>query len=253
MNYSQITQDTIHILRTNKLVWLFGFLSLLMTVTRPLSQFADDKLLFAFIYILVSLVIMYFSLIAVGSFIYVIHQNILGRNLDFSGVWSHSKTKALTIIGVSFPAVALALLVSTILKYVLPNLSFQWLVEFMASSFISSFLVFSVCAVMINDVKAASAIWTGFLIAVNNFFRVLMIAGIAYLIRISITSLIIMILRLFGYTSTQKLLGIPVALTAVWILYIVIIIPSSVFLTLAYLKFTKEVSYSALSNQKNAA
>jgi len=199
------------------------------------------------------LVIMYFSLIAVGSFIYVIHQNILGRNLNFSGVWSHSKTKALTIIGVSFPAVALALLVSTILKYALPNSPFQWLIEFVAGSFISSLFMFSTCAIMINDVKAVSAAWTGFLIALNNFFRVLIITGTAYFIRISLTSMVIAILRIFDYPSTQKIMGIPVVLTAVWIFYLIVIIPSSVFVTLGYLKFTEEVSYPALSNKQNAA
>ncbi len=253
MNYIQTTQDTIRILRTTKLAWVFGFLSLLCLMIRPLLQFVRDNPLFVFIYIPASLVIMYFSTISAGGFIYVIHQNVLGQNFNFSDIWFHSKTKIFSIIGASFPALLLALFVSIILKYAFPNSSFQWLIEFIAGSFISSLFIFSTCAIMIDDVKAVSASWTGFLIALKNFFRVLIIAGTIYLMRIFLTGLAIAILRVFDYPPSQIIMGVPVTLIAVWIFYLILIIPSSVFLTLGYLKFTKEVSYSALSNKQTSA
>ena len=253
MNYIQTLQDTFRVLRTTKLVWVFGFLSLIITIIRPMSQFMRGEPLFVFIYLPVSLAIFYFSFIANGGFIYTIYQNILGQNPTFSDIWLHSKTKTFNIIVSSFPSILLTFLVYMVTKYALPNSQFLWFINLSSTSFIGSLYFFGVCAIMINDVKVVSAIRTGFLIALNNFFRVLIIAGIAYLIRILLTGSVIAILLVFGYPSNQKIMNIPIVTTSVWIFYLILIVPTSALLTLGYLKFTKGVSYPTLSNEQNAA
>jgi hypothetical protein len=253
MDYSQTIQDTIHILRTTKLVWVFGLLSLLTTITSSLARFVPDNLLFTFIYILASWAILCFSLVGVGGFIYVVYQKILGQNFTFSDIWFHSKTNFFTIIGSLFPVIFLAFLTSIIFEEVLLNSSLRWYITFIGSWFIGAVVIFSICAIMINNVNAMPALWTGFLIALRNFFHVLIIACTALLMRALFASLTIGILRIFEYSSTQKIMGVSIQPTLLWVLFRILMIPISVFLTLAYLKFTEKISYPALSNQQNVA
>jgi hypothetical protein len=253
MNYIQTIEDTIHIIRTTKLVWVFGFLSLLGTLNQPLLQLLRGNSLLICIYLPVSFTFLYFSFIAGGGLIYVIYQKTLGRDLSFSDVWLRSKSKIFSVIGSSIPGIILAIIVYMVLTYVLQNSQFFWVIGFIAGSFICSFFTFSACAIMINDVKASAAIWTGFLIAVNNFFRVLIITGTVYFIRLLLTGIVLVILLLFGYPTNQSIMGIPIAKTAVWIFYLMLGFPYSVFLTLGYLRFTEEISYPALSIKQNAA
>ena len=253
MNYIQTCKDTIRILRTTKLAWVFGLLSLLTTITDPLSKLVSDNPLSFFIYIPVSLAIMCFSLIGAGGFIYVIYQKTLGQNFTFSDAWFHSKTKFFSILVSLFPATFLAFLISMVLKYALPNPSFHWYITFIAGWFSGSIIIFSMCAIIINNVKTVSALQTGFIIAIRNFFHVLIIACTARVINSFFASLLIGILRVFNYSATQKIMNIPIQSTAAWILFRILMVPTTVFLILAYLKFTEQVSYPALSNQQNAA
>jgi hypothetical protein len=251
MNYSQTFRDTIHILQTTKLAWLFGLIALLPAMTSSLARFVPDNLLFSFIYILASFVILCFSLACVGGFIYVVYQKTLEQKFSFSDVWFHSKINFWAIFGSSFPVIFLAFLTSIVLEEVIPNSSLHWYITFIGSWFMGSAVIFSICAIMINNVKAMPALWTGFLIALRIFFHVLIIACTALLIRALFAGLIIGILRIFEYSSIQKIMGVPIQSTLLGIVFRILMIPISAFLTLAYLKFTEKISYPALSNQQN--
>jgi hypothetical protein len=188
--------------------------------------------------------------------------------VSFSEAWSQSKSKLLRNFGlfvISIPILLIGGFFINLMTSRIPSSPFLWLIVLAESVFIASFLTFGYCAVMIDNVKVLAAAWTSFLITINNFSRVFVITGTIYLIRVLITALVVTILasRLFGvalptpltldYPTYQKLGAIPIVSWINWIFNLFFFPLEIIMLTLAYLKFTKEVFYPALAQRQTTA
>ena len=95
----------------------------------------------------------------------------------------------------------------------------------LASFFVTAFFMLCVCTVVINNLESGMALLTGFLIVINNFGHVLVLNSVYLMLQILIMGALGNIL--FG---------------------IVVIVPFTVTMTLAYQVFVVKDSYFALSN-----
>jgi hypothetical protein len=142
-----------------------------------------------------------------------------------------------------------------------PTSPFLWMLVLMIAAFTGSLITFGLCAIMIDGVNAFAAAWTSFLITLNNFFRVLIIQGGVFFIRLLVIGLLFAVLAsglfkfdltiplTFDYLTYQKIMAIPVFAAAGWIIDLLLFPLTWVILTLCYLKFTKEIHYPAISNK----
>lgn len=260
MDYVQILKESFRIFRSTKLILVFGFISLLPQL---FSKLESENLFLVCIYLLVGLATVLVSVIASGGLIYSIYQRNLNKSLSFSEVWLQGRGKLFRNIGFFLlisPALLVAVPIYWIFAYNVPSSPFRWLLDIIFAAFFSPLITFGLCAIMIDDVKAAAAAWTSFLITINNFFRVFIIYVGVYIIRLLVIGLLIAILAsgLFGfelpvplsfdYSAYQKIVALPLIAAAGWLIDLIIFPLSWTILTLCYLIFTKEIQYPALSN-----
>jgi hypothetical protein len=268
MNYIQTLKDSLHLFRATKLIWVFGFLSLLSTVPLPLYQYARAAPTFACVALFVIFTLSIVSLSANGSLIYIIQQASLNNNLTFSQAWFQGKSKVFRLIGVIFlsiPIILIAIFFLRLISTSAPRSPILWLYAFIQNIFISSFLIFGYCAIMIDDTKAWAAAWTSFLITINNIFRVSVIVGVLFLIRLLLIGLFVAILAsgllkvglptqlALDYLTYQKLIAIPIISWANWVVSIFLSPLQTIILTFGYIKFTKDISYPVLVKKPNTA
>jgi hypothetical protein len=268
MNYVQILQDSLHIFRTNKLIWFFGFLSLPLTIPINSLQSVRNNPILVCIYLPVSITALIISMIAIGGLYYVIHQACLSQSASLSETWQQGKSKLFRNIGLLILSVPIVLIWGFTMRIITtkaPTSPLLWFINFVGIIFISSFYTFSLCAVMINNAKVWTAAWTSFLISINNFFRVSVITGIMYFIRLLFTGLIVSILAsglfrvelptalTFDYPTYLKILAIPIVSWTNWMFNLILFPIEAIMLTIIYLKFTKEVSYPALTQSETTA
>jgi hypothetical protein len=268
MNYIQILQDSLQLFRTTRLIWVFAFLSLILTIPLIPSQSLRDNPVLACIYLPILIGGLILSMTATGSLYYAIYQVSLKRNVSFSEAWVQGKSKMLYNIGlilVSIPILLIGAFFIRLITAKLPTSPLLWLIVFGESLFIVTFSTFGFCAIAIDNVKVLASAWTSLLITINNFFRVSVITASMFLIRLLITGLIVLILASgsFGielprplsldYPTYQKIVAIPIVAWATWIFDLFFFPLEAIMLTFAYLKFTKEVSYPALVQKQNTA
>ncbi len=268
MNYPQIFRDSLHIFRTTKLVWVFGFLSLLISLL-PSTLFSHDEPILYCIYFIAFLSIWFVCILANGSLIYVIHQAFLNRTSTFVEVWHQGKLKIFRIIGLvlilGIPKILSSLLLEGIIPTTITSTPFTWLLGLINDVFINSILTFGLCAIMIDDVKIWAAVGTSFLITFNSFSRVFVIIGVIFFIRTLLIYLVLAVLtsELFkvelplpltlDYTTYLELLNVPIVMIVCWILDLFFFPLTSIILTLGYLEFTKKITYPALAHRSNIA
>jgi hypothetical protein len=109
-----------------------------------------------------------------------------------------------------------------------------------------------------------AAAWTSFLITLNNFIQVFVIAKM-YLLRLLAIGLVAAIPALgfyilaslapsiFDFSTYQKIYTMPFNVMINWIIDFFLTSLTSVVLIFLYLRATKEISYPALSKQQTAA
>lgn len=264
MNYLQILKESLHIFRTTKLVWVFGFSSLLITIFQPSPQSMRGDPFLICVYFFVLLVSVFISIIAYGGLIYLIYQLTLNRNPGFSEVWLQGGQRLFRNIGFILlltPALFVVLVIYYMIAFKAPASPFLWLFVLMIIASLASMITFGFCAIMIDDVNAFAAVWTSFLIILNNFFRVLVIQGGVFFIRLLVIGLLFAVLASglfkfdltiplkFDYLTYLKIMAMPVFAAAGWIIDLLLFPLSTAILTLCYLKFTKEIHYPAISTR----
>lgn len=267
MHYIQILQDSLRLFRTTKLIWVFGFLSLLISLVPP--KLGSGELILNCLYFIVFLSIFFVCYLAHGSLIYVIHEAFLNKTSTFADGWHQGKLKILRNIGLGLilgiPILLSSLLLVNAISATMPGSPFIWFFVLTNEVLASSILVFGLCAIMIDDVKTWAAVGTSFLITFNNFFHVFVVIGLIFIIRTLLTYLMLAVLAsgLFkvelplpltlDYTSYIELLKIPIVMIARWVFDLFFFPLTSIILTLGYLEFTKKITYPALANRSNIA
>jgi hypothetical protein len=264
---SKLLKESLHLLRHNKLVWIFGLLSILYSSLPSLSEVTYKDPGFQWVYSILRFVASIVSIIALSCSIYVVFQGAQDKNPTFSEAWIQGKSKYWRIVGlliISFSMPLLAGVCSMMVSAIIPNkttaVPFLWVLGLIANVFYSPLITFGICAIVIDGLKVWAAAWTGFQIAVNNFFRVLLVIIVLALIKILTDGLLAVFITLgiikigtglpslvnFDFAAYQSMLSIPVFRITNIIVYFVSITGMNAFLTLGYLKFTKEIDYPAL-------
>jgi hypothetical protein len=265
MNYFQTLKDSLHIFRTTRPIWFLGLLSCLSLLFSPIAQYARNNLALSCIWLLLAPVASVISFMAICGIIYSVQQVTLCKQSTFPEAWSKARSKLFRIIGLLFlsiPFILIEVFVSlNILSRPIPS-PFSWILDFLGGCLYSAFLIFGYCAIIINDTKSWSAAWASVLITLNNLLRVLVIEGAFYLVSLCITVVIAVILATasintglptpltFEYATYQRLTAIPI-IFGVNFLFALFLTPlNTIFLTLGFAKFTKDVSYPSLSSKE---
>jgi hypothetical protein len=252
-------------IRTTRLIWIFGVISSLFIIPGFFEQFVRGNSFLGIIWSLVSLVILVFSLIAEGGLSFLINQSVLNNKLTFTDVWLKSRSKLINLVGLAIlitPAILLAILINFLIAKQIPTSPISWLAALMTGNFCGTLFIFGVCAVVIDEINAASAAWTSLLITLNNFFWTFLFTGILFIVRMFGVGLAAVILfsglfhlgpsmpLAFDTITYQNLMTMPVIYWTEWIINLLLYPLASIGLTLAYLKFTKDISYPALSKRQ---
>jgi hypothetical protein len=263
MNYIQIYKESFRILQTKKLVWVFGLISLLIGIPQQFYKFPSSDLFLVY-NLFVSLIICFIFIIAYGGLIYLIYQTTLSGSPGFREVWLQGGQKLFRNVGfilLVIPALIVAFFIYSIFAFKAPASPFLWLLVLLIAVFFGSLITFGLCAIMIDDVNAFAAAWTSLLITLNNFFRVLLILGAYFFIRLLVIGLLFAVLAsglfkfeptipwTFDYPTYLKIMAIPLFAATGWILDLLLFPLTSAILILCYLKFTEEVHYPAISNR----
>jgi len=270
MNYIQTLRDSFRLFRTHKLIWVFGFLSLLITFPLGLSSFASNNPILLCIYLPILLAGLIVMFISNGGLFYVIYQASLGKNVTFSEGWLQGKLKIVQYVGLMSTSIPLLLIGAFFIKRITiksTSSPLLWLFALLESTLFVSFFNFGFSAIVIDNIKVLAAAWTSFRIIIygHNFYRVLAITGFTFLIRLFVTGLVVAILStgLFGvilptpltldYPTYQKITAIPIVAGANWVFNLVLFPLETIMLIFVYLKFTNEVSYPELAQRQNTA
>jgi hypothetical protein len=270
MNYIEIFRESVRIFRTTKPIWIFGALSLLITLPLDLSSSVRNNPVLPFVYLPILLAGLLITCIATGGLYYAIHQASLNKHVSFSDGWQHGKSKALQCAGlivISIPFLLIGAVFARIIPVELHSSPLPWLLALLGNALLVPFLSFGFSAILIDDVKVLAAAWTSFRILIygNNFFHVLVIVGSMFILRFVVTGLIVAILitGLFGvvlptpltldYPTYQKVLATPLVAGWNWVFNLILFPLQTIMLVFVYLKFTNEVAYPALAQRQNTA
>ena len=268
MNYLQIFKDAIRLFRTSRLIWIFGIFSILPNLYHPIYQFAKGSFTLLCLAAAIGFALIPFSLIGEGGLIHITYQKLFDNNPNFSEAWLSGRTRIYRLIGVLLLSGLGYLILYLIFYFIglqIPGSSFLWIGAIILSTFPESLYTFGICAVIINHAKVVAAAWTGLLITLNNLFRVLIIFGIVFLIRLFVTALLVSILAFgpgksilptplaFDYQTYFNLLITPVIATSQLVLSLFLEPLQTVMFTLGYIRFTREITYPALPKLQNPA
>jgi hypothetical protein len=270
---NHMLKSSFRLLLNTKLVWVFSIISFLdafLYANMPFSfQLKTDHLVTNVLYLILILAIVVVFATTYGSIVYVIYQASLNQNLSFSEAWAKGKSKLFRILGFLFLWLAIPVLAgicpmiinTSITNRVIavPLLGINALI---ANMFYFPFIIIGISAIMISGLTAWSANRIGFLIILNNFFRILVVMAVFALIRILVDWLLLefltpgignteMVIQSFLTNAGYKnLMSTPFFGIAQGIITLFVTPWMCVFFTLGYLKYTEEIVYSSLVQKK---
>jgi hypothetical protein len=179
------------------------------------------------------LIALYLSFFAKCGLIYATNQFASKENTTFSAVWGFCKTKIKSILGfylLNFPLVLLAVFIPELFRLSELNFVLAWVVDTIISFLVTSFFTLSICTIAINNLDAGLGLFYGFLIMYRKFFHIVILISVYILIQILLT-----------WLTGNVLLGV------------ILIVPLTVTMTLAYREFVTGVSYLMPSNPETTA
>ncbi len=262
MKFPQLLRDTLCVLRATRLIWVLGFIITLDHIANFRDSLAGVQPGLGWIFATVGLIALIFSLIATGALVRLVYEIGQNESLSFDDLWHRSRARYFRIMGAGLlfiPIEFVLFAIYLILARNAPGSSLLWLVGVILEAANGSLWIFLLCTIMIDDVKAILAAWTSVLITLNNFFRLLLILGAIFLIRVLFTGLVALILTsslfhvklraplAFDYISYLWINSLPIIIVARWVFDLFLVPFSTVMLTLCYTQFAREVTYPALA------
>jgi len=234
MNYRIIFRDTFRLFRESRLLWILGIFSFISEAIYRASVYSVGKPPVPFIAYPLLLISLYVSFVAKCSLIYSANQILSEQNPTYSEAWGFSKTKLKRIAWLYFlsiPLVIFSVFIVAIVALSEINASLTWAVDlFVTSFFLGSLFTLSICTIVIHNLEAGLALWTGLSIIFNNFLQVIVLNSIFLILQFVLNLLI-----------GNALPGI------------FLIAPLTVTMSVAYRVFIAKGSYPALSNIQPAA
>jgi len=233
MNYKNIFRDTFRLFQESKLIWILGAFAFISEAVYRISKYSIEKDSASCISYLLLVVTLYFSFLAECGLIYSVNQILSDQNPTFSEVWGFCKTKIRSMIGFffySFPLIMFIVFIVELFSLSQINASLTFFVGMFATFFLNSLFTIFICTIAINNLQAGPALWTGLLIVFNNFFHIIVLNCIFLVIQIFL-----------NWSTKTTLFGI------------LLNVPLTVTMTLAYKVFITKVSYPALSDVQPTA
>jgi hypothetical protein len=232
MNYRIIFRDTLRLFGSSKLPWILGAFSFGSEFLYGVTVYSIGKQPVACIPYPLLLLAISFSFIAKTGLIFSTKQIASFQHITFSATWNFctAKMKSLGLYFVSFPLLFVSVFTLQIFAWSKVTGLSGWFVGMQLIYFLISLLTMSMCTVVIHDLTARHALWTGFLIVVRNFPQLITLNSIYIVLHILVVGAIEN--AYFGF---------------------LVLVPFTVTITLAYQLFVEKVSYPALSNVQNTA
>jgi hypothetical protein len=228
MNYKIIFRDTLRLFRDSKLLWILGVVSFVSEVIFRVSIYSIGQPPVPGIAYPLFFIFLYFSFVAKCSLIYTTNQILSDQKPTFSEAWGFSKSKMRRILWLYFlsiPFVMFAVFLVGIVLLSEINTSLTWFMDVLVTLLLGSVFALSICTIVIHDLEAGLALWTGLLIVANNFFHVVVLNSIFFALQLVV-----------NIAVGNGLLGV------------FFVVPLTVTMTLAYRVFITKGSYPALSN-----
>jgi hypothetical protein len=227
MSFTFHLKEAVVLLRNHKSLWVFG--SAVFLPNLLLSLFSEDTNIgLICLRFIVSIVFSVLSQITLAGLIYTAHEGIENRATTFSDAWSRGKACFWRMVGlviIALPSIALPSIFVAFLFYSVTTNDgaysvLAWIgIEFSAI-LLGSWLFISACAVVIHDLRLLPAVWTGLLITLNNFWRILTIAGSIVVVRYVLLGISILVVSLspyqidlptgWNYSAYQSILRDPI-------------------------------------------
>jgi len=232
MNYKTIFRDTLRLFGSSKLLWIFGAFSFGSEFLYGVTIYSIGKHPVACIPYPLLLLAISFSFIAKAGLIFSTKQVVSGQSATFSTTWDFctAKMKSVGLYFVSFPLLFVSVFTLRIFAWSKVTGLGAWFVGMQVTYFFISLLTMSMCTVVIHNLTARPALWTGFLIVVSNFPQLIALNSIYIVLHLLVVGAIEN--AYFGF---------------------LVLVPSTVTMTLAYQLFIARVSYPTLSNAQNTA
>lgn len=217
----------------SKLLWIIGAFLFSSEVVYRVSVYSiGNRPDYWFPYPLM-LIAVFLSFLAKVGLIYSTNQMVSDQTPTFSEVWDFCKSRVKPIFGLYFvniPLIMFSVLLVTVVVLSVPSVSLTFLVGILLDFLFNAVFTISICTIVINNLEAGPSLWTGVLIVINNFFHVIALSSVYFILQI-----------LLSQTLGIGLLGI------------FLIVPLTVTMTLAYRVFVTKDSYPALSNLQSTA
>jgi len=232
MNYKNVFSETFRLFRQSKLLWVFGGLAFVADFNIRIFTSLIGKFQTCYHFVL-PLAAIYFMLIAKVGLIYSSNQLISNQALTLSEAWEFSKAKIKRLLYFYFltiPLVMFTVFIPMLVRLSEISNTLTWLVETFANLFLTSVFTLSICAVTINNLESGSALWIALEIVFNNFIYVIAINIVFLALQMSI-----------------------IWITGNSIICLIIFVPFTVTMTLAYREFIAKKFYPALSNSQTTA
>jgi len=228
MNYKSIFLDTLRLFRESKLLWIFGTFALISEILIRVSVYSIGKHPISCIPYPLVLIAVYFSFLAKAGLIYSANQVVSNQSPTFSEVWDFCKKKAKIFIGLYFISIIWIILSFALVEIVVLNkfaLILAMLAGVLIDFFFYSLLTIGICAIVINHLEVKPALWTGLLMVFRNFSHLAILGSILLVLQI-----------LLNLIAGNAILGL------------LLLVPFTVTMALAYQVFITKGSYPALSN-----
>jgi hypothetical protein len=232
MNYKTIFRDTLRVFGNAKVLWIFGAFSFGSEFLLGVTIYSIGKHPVACIPYPLLLLAICFSFIAKAGLIYSTERIISGQSIPFSATWNFctAKLRNAGLYFVSLPLLLVSVFTLRIFAWSKVTGLSGWFIGMQLAYFFISLLIMSMCTVVIHNLGARPALWTGFLIVISNFPQVLVLNSIYILFHLLVVGVIEN--AYFGF---------------------LVLVPFIVTMTLAYRLFIAKVPYPALSNAQNTA
>ncbi|MBL8089711.1 MAG: hypothetical protein KF758_18265 [Anaerolineales bacterium] len=232
MNYKNVFSQTIQLFRHSKIIWILGSLAVVAEFSYRVSTSLIGKSATCYPFVL-PLIAVYFLLLTKVGLIYSSNRIISNQAPTLSETWEFSKTKLKGILWLYFlsiPLVMFSVFIPTLVRLSEISDILTLLVELFANLFLSSLFTLSICAITINNLESGRALWTSLLIMSDNFFPI---------IALNIIFLVLQML-IFWVTGNS-------------IICLIVFVPFTVTMSLAYRQFITKNSYPTLSNSQTTA
>lgn len=251
MNNFQVLQLSASYVRKSRFAWLYIFVSCAAFFV-PSSTVVGKNLILLCIFTSISLSLVVVSLIFFIGFVHYISQKHLNHtDISISESWDRGKSLLGRVLGVCFLVGTPLIFLFLIYWFIFPTALATLLATIIFSTVLIPVIHFSLCAIVIDQVKVMKSISTGFQIMSNHLSSSLALGGFFFLLQNILLGLLILIIfsvvpseipfpMNFDFSTYHNLLQVPIISLSNQVAGVMTGSWSVAAFTILYLNFTRE-------------